>query len=314
MNVLVTGCAGFIGSHLAESLLEDGFHVIGVDCFNENYGRRAKLRNLERARDWGEFEFVPIDLSRGDLADLVADCEVVFHLAAEPGVRSSWGHRFQSYVRNNIVATQLLLDTLRTSPSKRVVYASSSSIYGNAERLPTPENVIPEPISPYGTTKLAGEHLCQLYHANFAMDCVCLRYFTVYGPRQRPDMAFHSFIEAARAGNSIEIYGDGHQTRDFTFVDDIVAATRAAGAANDVSGEVFNVGGGSQIAVNEVIRMIGELTGRELTVRYSGNRSGDVTDTGADISLAEAKLGFRPQVGFEEGLQAQFEWLLATAR
>jgi len=314
MNALVTGCAGFIGSHLAESLLEDGIHVVGVDCFNANYGRKEKLRNLERARELGDFEFVPIDLSRGDLSDVVADCDVIFHLAAEPGVRDSWGKRFESYLRNNILATQSLLEALRPWPEKRLVYASSSSIYGDAECLPTPEDVIPEPISPYGMTKLAGEHLCELYRANYGMESVRLRYFTVYGPRQRPDMAFHRFCQAAIAGAPIEVFGDGTQTRDFTFVSDIVAATRAASAADDVSGEVFNVGGGSRIAVNHALAQIGELAGRELDVRYLGHRSGDVNDTGADTTRARAKLGFVPMVSFEDGLRAQFDWVTATAQ
>lgn len=313
MNALVTGCAGFIGSHLAESLLEDGHQVIGIDCFNANYGRKEKLRNLERARQWSGFEFVPIDLSQGDLSDVVAECDVIFHLAAEPGVRESWGQRFEWYVRNNVLATQILLDAMRPCPEKRLVYASSSSIYGNAERLPTPEHVIPQPLSPYGTTKLAGEHLCRLYHANYGIDCVCLRYFTVYGPRQRPDMAFHRFCRAALAGDAIEVFGDGRQTRDFTFVSDVVAATRAASAAPDVAGEVFNVGGGAQTSVNDALALISEFAGCELYVRYVEHRSGDVDDTGAETSRARAKLGFEPTVSFKAGLSAQFDWMLAMA-
>ena len=195
MRALVTGCAGFIGSHLTESLLDDGWTVVGIDCFNDNYARPQKLRNLERSMEWDGFEFVPIDLSRGDLYDLVEDCDVVFHLAAEPGVRSSWGSRFESYVRNNVMATQHLLEAAKRCPEKRFVYASSSSIYGDAEQLPTPEFVTPRPFSPYGVTKLASEHLCRLYNGNFGVDTVGLRYFTVYGPRQRPDMAFTIFCQ-----------------------------------------------------------------------------------------------------------------------
>jgi UDP-glucuronate 4-epimerase len=314
MIALVTGCAGFIGSHLAESLLEDGIPVVGVDCFNANYGRKDKLRNLERAREWDGFEFVPIDLSRGDLSGLVAECDVIFHLAAEPGVRESWGQRFESYMRNNILATQLLLDALKPWPEKRLVYASSSSIYGNAERLPTPEDVIPQPMSPYGTTKLAGEHLCQVYEANYGIESVRLRYFTVYGPRQRPDMAFHRFCLAAIEGSSIEVFGDGRQTRDFTFVSDVVAATRAASVAPDVAGKVFNVGGGSRVAVNDALAQVADLAGRELDVRYVGRRSGDATDTGADTSRAQSILGYQPAVAFEEGLRAEFAWLAAPSR
>jgi UDP-glucuronate 4-epimerase len=313
MNALVTGCAGFIGSHLAESLLQDGVHVVGVDCFNANYARREKLLNLGHAREWDEFEFVPIDLSRGDLSDFVADCDVIFHLAAEPGVRESWGERFGWYVRNNILATQLLLDALAPWPNKRLVYASSSAIYGEAERQPTAEGVLPQPISPYGMTKLAAEHLCQMYRSNYGVDVVALRYFSVYGPRQRPDMAFHRFCKAALTGSPISVFGDGTQTRDFTFVDDVVAATRSASTALQVAGEVFNIGGGSQIAVNETLSLISELSGRELDVRYVDPQSGDPKGTGADTTSAQAKLGFATTVNFQDGLRAQFEWMASTA-
>lgn len=313
MNCLVTGCAGFIGSHLTESLLEDGHDVIGVDCFNANYGRADKLRNLGGAQEWDGFDFVPLDLSRGDLSDLVADCDVVFHMAAEPGVRPSWGERFEAYLRNNVLATQLLLDSMRPWPGKRLVYASSSSVYGDAERLPTPESAMPRPMSPYGVTKLSGEHLCQVYNANYGIETVSLRYFTVYGPRQRPDMAFSLFCRAALAGQPIEVFGDGTQTRDFTFVSDIVTATRAASTAEGVAGDVFNVGGGSQIAVSDALTLIGELAGRPLDIRFGPPRSGDVKDTGADTSRAREKLAYRPAVSFEDGLRAEFEWMLAAA-
>jgi UDP-glucuronate 4-epimerase len=296
VKALVTGCAGFIGSHLAESLLKDGLHVVGVDCFNANYGRRDKLRNLGHAGQWDDFEFVPIDLSRGDLSDFVADCDVIFHLAAEPGVRESWGQRFEWYVRNNVLATQLLLDALAPWPDKRLVYASSSSIYGDTQRQPTQEDVIPRPISPYGMTKLAGEHLCQMYRAIHGTDVVTLRYFSVYGPRQRPDMAFNLFSAAALAGRPVTVFGDGTQTRDFTFV-----------------GEVFNIGGGSQISVNETLRLIGEFAGRRLDVRYANPQSGDPRATGADTSLAAARLGFDPKVSFADGLRAEFDWMTAMS-
>src|SRR5919198_2279749 len=193
MRALVTGCAGFIGSHLTESLLEDGVEVVGVDCFNDNYARPQKLKNLDRATEWRNFEFVPIDLARGDLHDLVGEVDTVFHLAAEPGVRASWGDRFELYVRNNVLATQQLLEAASRSPDNRFVFASSSSIYGEAEHFPTPESVTPKPFSPYGVTKLGAEHLCQAYNRNHGVDVVTLRYFSVYGPRQRPDMGFHKF-------------------------------------------------------------------------------------------------------------------------
>jgi UDP-glucose 4-epimerase len=309
MKALVTGCAGFIGSHLTEALLADRVDVIGVDCFNDNYGRRQKLENLETARQWDHFDFVPLDLSRGELGDLVEECDTVFHLAAEPGVRSSWGMRFDQYLRNNVLATQLLLEAMRATPGKRFVYASSSSIYGEAEALPTPEATTPRPHSPYGMTKLAGEHLCTLYHGNHGLDAVMLRYFSVYGPRQRPDMAFNIFCRAAGSGEPITVFGDGRQTRDFTYVADVVAATRAAAAMPDPDGRVFNIGGGSRTALAEAIDLIGGFAGRPLDVRHLPMQDGDVRDTGADTTLAEQLLGYAPTTAFEDGLRAEFEWV-----
>jgi UDP-glucose 4-epimerase len=314
LKALVTGCAGFIGSHLTEALLADGIAVTGIDCFNDNYGRRQKLQNLETARQWDDFDFVPVDLSRGELRDLVEDCDTVYHLAAEPGVRSSWGGRFDQYLRNNVLATQLLLEAMRTTHGKRMVYASSSSIYGEAEALPTPEATTPRPHSPYGMTKLAGEHLCSLYHGNHGLDTVMLRYFSVYGPRQRPDMAFNIFCRAALTGETITVFGDGRQTRDFTYVVDVVAATRAAAAAPDVSGRVFNVGGGSRIALADAIGLLNELNGRPLEVTHLPMQDGDVRDTGADTTQAEEALGFAPRTAFEDGLRAEYEWVAASSR
>jgi UDP-glucuronate 4-epimerase len=310
MRALVTGCAGFIGSQLTEALLRDGAHVIGVDCFNDNYQRPPKLRNLDaQSKDWEYFEFVPIDLSRGELDEIVADSDVIFHLAAEPGVRSSWGRRFERYLQNNVVATQHLLESLKPWPDKRLVFASSSSIYGDAERFPTPETVTPRPVSPYGATKLTAEHLCQLYTTNYGLDTVILRYFTVYGPRQRPDMAFHRFCRAAIENDTITVFGDGRQTRDFTYVDDVVAATIAASGADIAPGRAFNLGGGSQTSVREVLDLISELAGTELDVAYTASERGDVRDTSADTTRARNELGFAPSTSIEEGLAAEFEWM-----
>lgn len=308
MHVLVTGCAGFIGSHLTESLLESGDTVVGVDCFNDNYGRPEKLRNLARARQWDGFDFVPVDLARGELADLVEDCEVIYHLAAEPGVRASWGQRFDCYLRNNVLATQHLLEAARRLPGKRFVYASSSSVYGQAEQLPTPESALPRPHSPYGTTKLAGEHLCGAYHANFGLATVILRLFTVYGPRQRPDMAFARFSRAALLREPITIYGDGGQTRDFTFVADVVTGVRSTAVAQDAVGGVYNLGGGSQVSLRKALELLENLAGAPLDVRYEASRHGDVRDTVADTALARRDLGFVPTMNFANGLQAQYEW------
>ena len=229
-RALVTGCAGFIGSQVAEALLAADHDVIGIDCFTDNYPREHKQANLVPAREHDRFTFVNGDLVTTDVEALLDGCDAVFHLAAEPGVRSSWGQRFDRYLRNNIRATQRLLEASARTPERRIVYASSSSVYGESEALPTPEDATPQPLSPYGVTKLAAEQLCRLYHANHGVDAVALRFFSVYGPRQRPDMAFRRFCEAAAAGAPIEIYGDGRQTRDFTFVGDVVAAVLAAAA------------------------------------------------------------------------------------
>ena len=313
MRALVTGCAGFIASHLTESLLADGHEVVGVDCFNDNYGRPEKRRNLQRAQSWDGFDFVPFDLARGELHDITEDCDVAFHLAAEPGVRASWGGRFEHYVRNNVVATQHLLEASRRHPGKRFVFASSSSVYGQAERLPTSEDTLPAPFSPYGVTKLAAEHLCSLYHGNFGVDAVALRYFSVYGPRQRPDMAFSVFARAAIEGDRVRIFGGGEQTRDFTYVGDVVAATRAAAEVPGVAGRVYNVGGGSRVSVNQALALLESLAGRRIEVERVAPEHGDVRDTGADTARAGAELGFVPRTAIEAGLQAQLEWMLEEA-
>ena len=311
MRALVTGCAGFIGSQLSESLLADSHEVVGVDCFNGNYGRREKLRNLDRARDWDAFEFLPLDLSRGDLLALVSECDAIFHLAAEPGVRASWGAQFQAYLRNNVEATHRLLEAAAHIPARKFVFASSSSVYGDAERMPTPEDVRPAPVSPYGVTKLTGEHLCRAYRVNWGVATVCLRYFSVFGPRQRPDMAFTRFITRALRDEPIELFGDGAQTRDFTFVGDVVRATRAAAEADDAVGHVLNVGGGSQRSVNSALALIEELAGRPLEVRRLARERGDVIDTSASIDSIRRVLGWTPEVDFADGLRQQFDWVAA---
>jgi UDP-glucuronate 4-epimerase len=314
MRALVTGCAGFIGSQLTESLLGDGHEVVGVDGFIDTYATELKLDNLQRAREFNAFSFLEVDLTEAELGPLVEECDTVFHLAAEPGVRTSWGERFESYSRNNVLATQRLLEAVKQSPDKRVVFSSSSSIYGDAELLPTPEDVLPRPFSPYGVTKLAAEHLCALYQGNYGIETVALRYFSTYGPRQRPDMAFHRFCRAAVRGEPLTIFGTGEQTRDFTFVADVVAATRAAAVAPAAHGQVYNVGGGSRVSVNEAIEHIVSFAGRPLEVRHVESEKGDVRNTGADTSRAQRDLGFNPTTSVENGLRAEFEWMLARER
>ena len=292
MRALVTGCAGFIGSHLTESLLEDGHDVVGVDCFNRNYARAEKLRNLARARTWDNFDFVPVDLADGELDEFVAGCDVVFHLASEPGVRSSWGKRFETYIRNNVVATQHLLNAARGCPEKRLVYASSSSdLWPGRAPADAASTSCPPRSSPYGVTKLTAEHLCATYHASFGVDAVILRYFSVYGPRQRPDMAFASSAPPRSTGDAVTVFGDGNQTRDFTYVADVVAATRAAGADSGIGGRTYNIGGGHQTSLNEAIAVIEARAGRRLDVHHAAVAAGDVRDTSADITRARADLG-----------------------
>jgi UDP-glucuronate 4-epimerase len=306
-KALVTGCAGFIGSHLTESLLEDGHAVLGIDCFNDNYRRADKRANLERALQHRDFRLIEADLVESDARALIEDCDVVYHLAGEPGVRSSWGQRFDRYTRHNVAATQRLLEAARELPGRRFVYASSSSVYGDAMALPTDEDATPQPLSPYGVTKLAAEHLCVLYQEEHGVDTIALRYFSVYGPRQRPDMAFRRFCEAVLAGRPIELYGTGGQTRDFTYVADIVAATRAAGERRATG--VVNVGGGARISLNRTLEILAGVAGRPLDVRRGARESGDVQDTGADISRAREQLGYAPSTSVEEGLAAEFEWV-----
>jgi UDP-glucuronate 4-epimerase len=312
-RALVTGCAGFIGSYLADALLADGWEVAGVDCFNDNYPAPEKAANLADAREHPRFTLHLADLAAADPAPFLEGCDVVFHLAAEPGVRSSWGRRFERFVHNNVEATQRLLESSLATPERRFVYASSSSVYGDSERLPTPEDATPSPLSPYGVTKLAGEQLCRVYHANHGVDTVALRFFTVYGPRQRPDMAFRRFCEAAAAGAPIRLFGDGRQSRDFTFVDDVVRAVRAAGSTPGIGGRAYNIGGGAPVSLNEALSEIAALAGRPLDVRRSGRESGDVLHTAADVARARDELGFAPSTSLREGLSAEFAWVSERA-
>jgi nucleoside-diphosphate-sugar epimerase len=310
MRALVTGCAGFIGSHLVDRLLAEGYEVVGLDCFTDNYDPGIKRRNLDRARNHDAFELVEENLLNADLSRLLADVETTFHLAAEPGVRASWGSRFSDYVCNNVIATQLVLEEAkRHGDQQRVVYASSSSVYGQVETFPTLESTTPQPYSPYGVTKLGGEHLCRAYSANFGLPTVSLRFFTVYGPRQRPDMAFHIFGRAIIERERLQIFGDGTQTRDFTFVDDIVDALVAAGSISAPEGRVYNVGGGSRVSLLTAIETLADIAGFDAAVDYNQRVSGDVRDTGGDISAIARDLSFAPATGLADGLRAEFEWL-----
>jgi nucleoside-diphosphate-sugar epimerase len=310
---LVTGVAGFIGSHLAEHLLAQGYEVIGLDCFTDYYPRSRKERNLLGLRSSAGFRFVEADLCVADLRTLLAEVSSVLHLAAQPGVRSSWGRSFASYVDNNILATQRLLEAVKHSGVARFVYASSSSVYGDTPDLPMREESRLRPVSPYGVTKLAGEHLCQLYHVNFGLPTVAVRYFTVYGPRQRPDMAIYRFAKAIRDTSPIPVYGDGEQTRDFTYVSDAVEGTLLA-MRSDATGLVFNIGGGSRVTINETIRLLERVMGREALLAHQPAQPGDVRHTLSDTSRARQVLGYAPQVDLEQGLEAEAAWLSEQAQ
>lgn len=311
MRALVTGPAGFIGSHLAEALLAGGADVTGIDCFTDYYPRAIKERNLGEIGRNPAFRFVEARIQDADLDALLTGVTHVFHLAAQAGVRKSWGRDFRIYTENNVDASQHLLEACTRHPLHRFVYASSSSLYGDAAPIPMREDALPQPLSPYGVTKLAAEQLCHLYHVNHGVPATSVRYFTVYGPRQRPDMAFHRFIRAALTDQPITLYGDGEQTRDFTFVADAVAATMAAGERG-VPGRAYNIGGGSRVTVNHVLEIIGRLAGKPLTVHREPPQKGDMRDTYADTTLARADLGFAPRVSLEQGIEAEYRWLATT--
>ena len=302
MKSIVTGCAGFIGSHLVERLLKDGHHVVGIDCFTANYDKSIKKKNMQNFINSENFHFIEQDINRLDLKDVLYGVDYVFHLAAQTGVRSSWGENFRFYVDNNILTTQNLLEAARESKIQKIICSSSSSVYGDVDRLPMKESDIPKPISPYGITKLAGEHLCDLYWKNFGVPAISLRYFTVYGPRQRPDMAIHKLVKDILGGNTVQIYGDGEQTRDFTYVEDIVAGTVMASQKGN-PGEVYNIAGGSKTSVNGILRLLEELTGRNAVVEYIKKQNGDVGETFADISKAETVLGYFPKMNLTQGLR-----------
>ncbi len=308
MRCLVTGCAGFIGSHLAERLVADGHTVVGVDAFTDYYAPALKEANLAALRESRAFSLVRGNLLELDLDRLLDGVDLVFHLAAQAGVRPSWGRAFRIYTDWNVLATQRLLEAARERPPRRVVYASSSAVYGRSE-LPMREDGPTRPLSPYGVSKLAAEHLCGLYAAAYGLPAVSLRYFTVFGPRQRPDMAFHRFIRALRAGRPIPVFGDGRQTRDFTFVGDIVDATCRAAVAEVAPGEVVNVAGGSRVELGETIREIERLTGRTAVVEVTTGAPGEMPHTYGDIGRARALLGWTPKTPLADGLREEVAWI-----
>jgi UDP-glucose 4-epimerase len=308
LKSLITGVAGFIGSHLAERLLALQHHVVGIDGFLDNYERPFKERNLAAVIDHPAFVFLNQDILRSDLPDLLRDVSYVFHLAGQPGVRSSWGKEFVRYSENNLMATQMLLEAAKESPPIKFVYASTSSVYGDTDDLPMREQGQTRPVSPYGVSKLAAEHLCYLYWRAFKVPTVALRFFTVYGPRQRPDMFFHIFMRGLLRNEEIPLYDDGEQTRDFTYCSDIVEGILGA-ALYPGSGEVFNLGGGSETSLLHAIGLIEKMAGRKAKLRRFDRQKGDVRHTRASIEAARAKLGYQPRVGLEMGLSRQWDWV-----
>jgi UDP-glucose 4-epimerase len=312
-KALVTGCAGFVGSHLCNALVLQGWSVIGIDSFMDNYDKGIKERNLSGLLSKPNFKFVGQDLMKVPLDRLIKKIDCIFHLAAQPGVRDSWGQQFDSYVINNVLATQRLLEAAKNIDMKKFVYASSSSVYGNTDILPVSEAHPTRPYSPYGVTKLAAENLCSLYYENYGVPVVSLRYFTVYGPRQRPDMGISSFINAILKGLNIVVYGDGNQKRDFTYVADVVSASILV-AKSPVVGEVFNVGSGQPVALMEVIRILENLTGQRCRIEYIHSQRGDVRHTCADIRKISGMLGFRPSFELDRGLKEQVAYMKQLIR
>jgi nucleoside-diphosphate-sugar epimerase len=308
MKVLVTGVAGFIGSHLAERLLAEGYQVIGIDNFLDNYPRHFKEENLAAFKSHAGFTFIGSDLLRTDLKNLLRDVGYVFHLAGQPGVRSSWGTEFVRYTENNIMATQLLLEAAKGVKLSKFVYASTSSVYGDTRDLPMREESLPRPVSPYGASKLAAEHLCHLYWRAFGVPTVALRFFTVYGPRQRPDMFFHIFLRALLLGEEVPLYDDGEQTRDFTYCADIVDGILAA-AHYPGQGEVFNLGGGSEVSLLHAIATAERIAGRKTQLKRLDRQKGDVRHTSARLDQAKNSLGYSPKVGLEQGLAEEWQWI-----
>jgi len=307
-RAVVTGAAGFIGSHLTERLLADGWDVLALDRLSDYYHRDTKLANMASFRDNPSAEIREVNLVDADLDELLHGADMVFHLAGQPGVRSSWAGGFDNYLIDNVQATQRLLEAAVRQQIGRVVYSSSSSVYGDNTDYPSTERSLPRPVSPYGVTKLAAEHLVGLYAARSGLSTIALRYFTVYGPRQRPDMATHRLVEAALRGTRFTLNGDGGQQRDFTYVGDVVSANVRAAAADCRPGTVVNVAGGSSVTMAHLIELVEELTGQRIDLARTGDQAGDVRRTGADTTLARSVLGWEPDTSLRDGVAAQVDW------
>jgi len=308
MNCIVTGAAGFIGSHLCQRLIKEKNAVTGIDVFSDYYPRWMKESNLNRIPSSPLFRFIESDLNEIDLAPLFKDIDCVFHLAAQAGVRASWGKSFSIYTSSNVNTTQRLLEAVKNTDIKRFIYASSSSVYGDCQDLPWKESSLLSPYSPYGVTKLAAEHLCTLYNRNFGLPSISLRYFTVYGPGQRPDMAFHKFLYAIKKNESIPVFGDGSQTRDFTYIDDIIDAT-AASISYGETGETYNIGGGNRKRLKDIFPILEGICQKEIKIDWREKQKGDTPHTFASIEKAQKELQYSPRIQIEDGLRQEWEWL-----
>lgn len=308
MTCVVTGAAGFIASHLCRKLLKKGYKVLGIDSFTDYYPRWIKEKNLDTLKESENFKFIEKDLTEMDLKSVLRDTDFVFHHAAQAGVRASWGEDFSVYSKNNIEATQKLLEASKDTRLTRFIFASSSSVYGFCPELPMSETSPLHPFSPYGVTKLAAEHLCLLYHKNHGVPCVCLRFFTVYGPGQRPDMAFHKFFKAITEDKEIPVYGEGGQTRDFTYVDDVTEANLAS-LEKGKTGEVYNIGGGNRKKLKDLFPVFEEICQKKIKVEKHEKQPGDVPHTMANIEKARKELGFSPQTQLLEGLKEEWGWV-----
>lgn len=313
MRAIVTGAAGFIGSTLSESLIHSGYDVVGVDCITDYYSKAIKMRNIQDLERFEKFEFHPLDLSKEDIDALLRQADVVFHLAGQPGVRASWGEGFREYSDWNILATQRILSScISTGFDRPLVNASSSSIYGNQLKYPVSETMVPAPISPYGVTKLSAEHLVTLYGSEYGLKTVSLRFFTVFGPKQRPDMGIYKIIRAAIDNVPFQLNGTGLQERDFTFVDDIVSALRSSAvalAADSITGgSVFNVGSSSPTQILDLIRVIEEIVGSKVVIESRPAAKGDPKVTYASCEEIHKCLGWEARTNLRDGIARQVEF------
>jgi len=308
MMILVTGAAGFIGSHLCEKLLTNNHHVVGADSFIGPTPPHLKLENIRNLLSNPKFTFHNVDLLTADLDELLKDIDIIYHLAGIPGVRTSWGKDFDPYVTNNILVTQRLLETAKNHPIHKFIYASTSSVYGEMSGK-IKEDASLVPLSPYGITKLTGEHLCNVYRNVHGVPIVKLRFFTVYGPRQRPDMAFHRFIKQILKGEPLTIFGDGTQSRDFTYIDDCIDGIEALVVKDHVIGETFNIGGKERATVNEVISIIERLSGERAKMSYLPKINGEPKHTWADIANAKSILDYNPKISLEKGLAREIDYI-----